>query len=345
MTETVLVTGISGFIAKHVALALLREGYSVRGTLRSFSREEEVRKALAEAGRDEERLTLVEADLTSDQGWAEAVEGCTFVQHVASPFPMAQPRDREALVPAARDGALRVLRAAARADVARMILTSSMGAMMYRPDRPTQVSVGEGDWSDPDWKVLSPYFISKTRAEQAAWAWARDNDWTDRLTVVNPGFVLGPTLDGGTSTSLDVIKMVMTGAYPAFPPVSYPVVDVRDLADLHVSAMTAPRAGGRRLIGSGTTLSMQEMAGILKEKFPEFAKKIPTRSLPGLLARLLAVFDPNVRSVLPDLGVRPVAETGYVTEVTGVTFRPPEKALVAGARSLIEHGVVTAPTR
>jgi dihydroflavonol-4-reductase len=221
MSELVLVTGISGFIAKHVALNLLQCGYSVRGTLRTPKRADEVRQALQTHSADTSGLSFVEADLGSDSGWAEAASGCTYVQHVASPFPIKQPRHREALVPEARQGALRVLEAARAADVKRIVFTSSMASMIHRANRPKQMTVTEDDWTDPTLNRLSPYIVSKTRAERAAWDWARENGWERRLTVINPGFVLGPTLDGQTCTSLDVIKLFMKAAYPAVPPAVY----------------------------------------------------------------------------------------------------------------------------
>jgi dihydroflavonol-4-reductase len=336
MTDTVLVTGISGFIAKHVALALIRKGYDVRGTLRSKSRADEVRAAVANHGGDARRLSFIEADLGSDAGWAEAVRGCRYVQHVASPFPMAQPKDREALVPSARDGALRVLRAALDEGVERIVLTSSMVAMMYRPDRPAEVRVGEADWTDPEWGPLSAYIVSKTRAERAAWDFVAERRSRERLVVVNPGFVLGPPLDRTTGTSLDVVRLILTGKYPAVPPSAYPVVDVRDVADLHVAAMTA-HVGGRRLIAAAETRTMREMAITLRAAFADRAGRIPTRELPGLLVRAMSLFDPALKSVVPDIGTRPVADAAYVGELTGVTFRPADEAVRAAAQSLINH--------
>jgi len=299
MNDQVLVTGISGFIAKHIALRLLQGGYRVRGTLRTPVRAEEVRRALQSHGADVSQLSFIEADLGSDSGWAEAAEGCAYIQHVASPFPMKQPRDRESLVPQARQGALRVLEAARKADVKRIVFTSSMVAMMYRANRPEKIEVKENDWTDPDWDRLSAYIVSKTRAEKSAWDWAKEKGWMQRLSVVNPGFVLGPALDGKTGTSLDVIRLIMEGAYPAVPPAHYPVVDVRDLAELHVRAMTAKDAGDRRLIGAAGTLSIVEMARILRSTFPDHAKKIPTRTLPGFLVKFMAIFDRSLKSVIP----------------------------------------------
>lgn len=340
MTDTVLVTGISGFIAKHVALQLLNDGYAVRGTVRSQSRGDAVRETLAKNEADTGNLSFIEADLTDDAGWDKAVEGVRFVQHIASPFPMAQPRDREALVPAARDGALRVLRRALDGNVERIVLTSSMVAMMYRANRPATNIVSESDWTDPEWNKLSAYIVSKTRAEKAAWDFVRERGADDKLAVVNPGFVLGPALDGSAATSLDLIKMAMTGAYPALPPIAFPCADVRDIAALHVKAMTVPAASGRRLIGAGETMSLKEMCDALRRDFPDRSGKIPKWSLPASITRLAAIFDPNIRAVTPDLGVRPQAQSAYVTAMTSVTFRPAAEAVRASAQSLIDLGEI-----
>jgi nucleoside-diphosphate-sugar epimerase len=340
MNEQVLVTGISGFIAKHIALKLLQNGYNVRGTLRTPARADEVRKTLQVNGADISKLTFYEADLGSDSGWTEAARDCAYVQHVASPFPIKQPRDRESLVPEAGQGALRVLDAACGVDVKRIVFTSSMAAMMYRANRPKEITVTENDWTDPDWKPLSAYIVSKTRAEKAAWNWADEKGWRQLLTVVNPGFVLGPALDGKIGTSLEVIKLFMKGAYPAVPPAHYPVVDVRDLAELFVRAMTTQDAGGRRIIGAANTLSLAEMGRILRDAFPEYAKKIPTRTLPGFIVRFVANFDRALKSVIPDLGVIPVADNAYVIEMTGISFKPAEAAVRAAGHSLVEHSLV-----
>lgn len=335
MTERVLVTGISGFIAKHVALALLNAGYEVVGTIRSASAKDGVQKTLSESGDDSSRLLFRVADLRSPSGWKEAIAGCRWVQHIASPFPMKQPRDREALVPAARQGALRVIEAALAEGVERVVMTSSMAAMMYRPNRPQEIIVHEGDWTDTSWAALSAYIISKTRAERAAWDYVEKQDRKQSLTTINPGFVLGPALDSNIGTSLRVIEMILKGTIPAVPPTSYPIVDVRDLADLHVKAMTTPEAQGRRLIAADGTLSMLDMANLLRNSFPKAAERIPRRELPGFLVHTLALFDPAFRSLVADIGVRPTANARYVTEMCGTKFRPAEEAVIDAAASII----------
>ncbi len=332
MADKILVTGISGFIAKHAALQLLNKGYEVRGTIRALNKAIQVKKSLEEAGADISRLSFAAADLSADEGWAEAAQDCDGVLHVASPFPTAQPRDRYALVPAARDGAVRVLNAAQKAS--HIVMTSSMVAMMYRAGRPPTFTVTEDDWTDEDWKRNTPYIVSKTAAENAAWDAAVIGGFKHRLTTVNPGLVLGPTLDDDIGASLDLIRLMMTGAYPAMPKVSYPIVDVRDVAAVHVAALEKPETGGRRLIASSNTLSLQEVAAILREAFPDRAKKIPSAALPDGLVRLMALFDRSIASVLPDLGAAPHAQTAYVTDLTDVAFRPGRDAVIDAARAL-----------
>ncbi|MBI1235713.1 MAG: NAD-dependent epimerase/dehydratase family protein [Alphaproteobacteria bacterium] len=339
----VLVTGISGFIAKHVALQLLQAGHEVVGTVRDAARSAPVKETLVRHGADHTKIHFAEADLTRDNGWAAAVAGCDYIQHLASPFPLAQPDDREALVPAARDGLLRVVKAGLDAGAKRIVVTSSLAAVMYHPKFKGQFEAGPEDWSDPDWKAISPYIVSKTRAEQALWALLDERGERHRATVINPGLVLGPSLDERIGTSLSVVEMLLKGAYPASPPLLFPTVDVRDLAALHVAAMDSPNTGGLRLLAAADTVSMQEMALILAAAFPAFSRKIPTKELPAWVVRFMALFDRNLKSVLADLGRRRIAKTAYVTEKTGIAFRPAREAIEAAAESLIEYGVVRPP--
>lgn len=343
MTEIVVITGVSGFIARHVALAFLREGAGVRGTVRSLDKAEAVRKGLAAheaAAADPARLSFAAADLTSDAGWREMMSGAGAVMHVASPFPMAQPRDRDALTPAARDGALRVINAALDAGVPRVVMTASMVTMMYRPNRPALFPVIESDWTDNAWNALSAYVVSKTEAERAAWNLVKQRGAKDRFTTVHPGLVVGPALDREFGASIEIIRMMMAGAYPAMPPVAYPIVDVRDVADLHVAAAKRPQTGGRRLMAAGGVMSMAEMVGALKKAAPDLAARAPTATLPAFLVRLIAQVDRNLAAVIPDLGARPQPEADYVAALTGISPRPPSEGLAATARSLAKVGAI-----
>lgn len=332
MAEQVLITGISGFIAKHLALQLLDRGYAVRGTVRALNKTAQIERTLGEAGVDTSRLTFASADLSSDDGWEEAAEGCAGVFHVASPFPLEQPRDRMALVPAARDGALRVLRAARQAD--RIVMTSSMVAMMYRAGRPDVMPVSENDWTDVSWKQTTPYIVSKTLAEKAAWDAATEEGFKHRLTTVNPGLVMGPALDDDLGASIELLRLMTKGEFPAAPPVSYPMVDVRDVALLHVKAFETPDAAGRRLIAASDTMSLLDIAAVMREVAPEISKKTPKRALPALAVRMAAIFDRRVASVLADLGTTPQADTAYVKALTGIEFRTGREAVAAATRSL-----------
>jgi dihydroflavonol-4-reductase len=348
MNETVLVTGITGFIAKQVAADLLKAGHRVRGTLRAPARADEVRRAVAAAGADPANLSFVEADLERDAGWAEAMRDCACVQHIASPFPKIQPKDREGLVPAARDGAVRVVDAALAGGVRRIVLTSSMAAMIYTPTRRGGPAVTESDWTDPDWPAVSAYAISKTRAERAAWQRMRAAGRASDLVVVNPAMVLGPVLDGDLSTSSEVVRQMLLGAVPVLPPVHYAMVDVRDLSALQVAAMDAPEAGGRRLIASHEQpVTFGEIAGMLREALGAQAAGAPRRTLPLWLAKLFAKFDPKLGLVVADLALTEAfrrdgallrIDSSYVTRLTGVRFRSPRESVLDCARSLLAAG-------
>ncbi len=342
MVDQVLVTGISGFIAKRVALDLLNNGYAVRGTVRSLATGEQVRASLASAGADVARLSFIAADLLSDGGWADAVKGCRYVQHIASPFPMQVPKDREALVPAARGGALRVVDHALKAGVERIVLTSSTVAMMYRANRPSEFHFSENDWSDPEWSKASAYIVSKTRAELAAWEFMKARGAEKKLVVVNPGFVLGPALDKDIGTSLQTLELFLKRVYPAIPQTAFPTVDVRDLSQLHITAMTESAVAGRRLLGSSDTLSMPEMAAILRAELGTAARHVPKMVLPDFVIRVMGLFDPTMGNILADIGVKPVADAAYVTSLTGVRFRPAREAVVAAGKSLVKLGIVPA---
>ena len=263
MTDRILVTGLSGFIASHVTALLLDQGFAVRGTVRNLIKGQRIVDALSKAGTDVSRLELVEADLDSDTGWKSAVADCRFVQHIASPFPLDAPVNREALVPAARAGAMRVVEQALGAGVERVVMTSSMVAMIGQPGRGATMAVTEADWSDPEWKPMTAYPVSKTRAERAVWDYAKASGLSGRITTICPGLVFGPDTYKNGGASLKLLRGLLDGDMPMAPKVAYPIVDVRDLASTHVKAMTAD-VGGRRLISASDTLSMVEIAEVIR---------------------------------------------------------------------------------
>jgi dihydroflavonol-4-reductase len=337
----VLVTGGSGFVGSHVILQLLAAGHEVRTTVRSLSREAEVRATLAAAGADAgARLSFFAADLEKDDGWAEAAGGCDYAHHVASPFPTAQPKDEDELIRPAREGTLRVLRAARDAGVKRIVVTSSFAAVGYgHGQRDTPYT--EADWTDPDGPAVQPYMKSKTLAERAAWDFiAREGNGME-LAVVNPVGVFGPALNGDLSTSIFLVKTMIEGKMPGTPRLYLGVVDVRDVADLHLRAMTDPAAAGERFLAvAGEAMSFHQMAAVLRERLEAAAAKVPRRELPDWLIRVLAIFNPLAREAVPRLGIKANASNEKARRVLGWTPRSREDAIVASGESLIALGLI-----
>lgn len=338
MTDRVLVTGISGFIGSHVALKLLEKGYVVRGTVRNAEKGQAVIDRILETYDGETEIELVEANLAEDTGWSEAVKDCRYIQHIASPFPSTTPDHREALVPEARAGAQRVLEHGFSAGAERIVMTSSVASMLGRPGKGKHVTLKETDWSDPEWRKLKAYPVSKTRAELSAWAYAEAQGFTDRLTVVNPGFVLGPDTFHNAGTSLGMIRAMLKGGFPRVPKIAYPIIDVRDCAAIHVAGMTAKDAAGRRLIAGSNTLWFSEMADILRKAYPK-AENLSKGVVPSWLLKFSSLFDDRSKTILADLGIFHDVDAAYVSSITQVVPRPAEEAVLAAAQSLIDQGV------
>ncbi len=339
--ELVLVTGGSGFIATHCIVQLLAAGYRVRATVRSLQREPEVRATLKAAGADAgDRLAFFAADLTADAGWDAAVAGCDFVLHVASPFPVNVPRHEDELIVPAREGALRVLRASRAAGVRRVVQTSSFAAVGYgHPQMPRPFD--ERDWTNVDGDGVSAYAKSKTLAERAAWDFMAREGGDMELAVVNPVGVFGPALAADFSTSIEIIRRMMDGALPGLPRITFGVVDVRDVAALHLKAMTAPEAAGERFLAvAGDFLSLREIALVLRQRLGDKARRVPSRELPDWLLRLVALVDKSAGQIVPELGKHKNATNEKARRVLGWTPLPADEAIVATAESLLRLGLL-----
>ena len=336
----VLVTGASGFIGLHCIRVLLEQGYRVRGTVRSLARESGLRNALARHV-DTERFELVIADLTSDEGWGEAVAGCRFVLHVASPVPNTPPKHEDELVVPARDGTCRVLRAASEAGVARVVVTSSISAVCEGYPRDPSRVFNEDDWSQLDGE-LSPYDKSKTLAERAAWDFVKSLPEGKQLelAVINPGLVLGPLLEQDHSPSIETIRKLMRREYPGCPRLGWPIVDVRDVAAAHVAAMTTPEANGQRFCCCVDFVWMREMAAILTRHFGDRGYKVPTRILPNFVLRLAGMFDTVAAVAAPRVGLELHVSNEHIKNVLGWQPRGTDEMIAATGESLIELGVV-----
>jgi nucleoside-diphosphate-sugar epimerase len=338
---TILVTGGTGFIASHTILQLLAENHRVRTTIRSLKREADVRGMLRQGGAvPSERLTFFEADLEKDAGWSEAVAGCDYVLHVASPFPPHVPKHENELIVPARDGALRVLKAAREAGVKRVVLTSSFAAIGYG-HKPRAAPFNETDWTDPSGKDVTAYVKSKTLAEQAAWDFIAKEGGGLELSVVNPVVVFGPVLGPDYSTSVVLIQRLLSGTVPGSPNLSFGVVDVRDIADLHLRAMLQPAAKGERFLGvAGDFMLIGDIAKVLKRRMGDAGKKVPTRQLPNWLVRIAALRDPVVKQILPELGKLKNGSNEKAKRLLGWAPRSNEESIVATAESLLRLGLL-----
>ncbi len=336
MARLVAVTGIGGFLGRHIAAHLLCAGFEVRGTLRSMKKAQPIEAAIRSVDATAQgKLSFVAADLTADAGWDAAFAGADYVIHAASPFPSRVPSHEDELILPAREGTLRVLRAAKNAGVTRVVLTSSIGAISYGPGR---APFTESGWTDVNGPLATPYYKSKTLAERAAWEFARESGL--ELVVVNPGMILGPILGAETGTSVGVVQNLMKGRYPVMPDFRVPIVDVRDAAQAHVLAMTVPAAAGERFIIAGEALSIKDIARVLKRDFPAYGKKLPKFVLPTWLAGLASRFDPGLKLIIGELGRDARVSNEKAKRVLGWAPRPEDEAIRASAESLIAAGRV-----
>ena len=339
--STVLVTGGSGFIGSHCILQLLAAGHTVRTTVRNLARQADVRAMLKQGGAEPgNRLSFFAADLEADAGWDNAAAGCDYILHVASPFPSQVPKNEDELIVPAREGALRVLRASRDARVKRVVLTSSFAAIGYG-HLPQPTPFDETSWANANGKGVTAYVKSKTLAERAAWDFIAKEGGGLELAVVNPVGVFGSVLGPDYSTSILLVQRLMDGAMPGCPKLYFGVVDVRDVADLHLRAMTDPAAKGERFLAvSGDFISMLEVGNILRDRMGMQARKVPTRELPNWLVRIASLRDPAVKQILPELGKRRNATNAKARRVLGWTPRTREDAIAATAESLVRLGLL-----
>jgi nucleoside-diphosphate-sugar epimerase len=348
MPETVLVTGGTGFIAQHCVLQLLDAGYHVRTSARAKDREAQLVAALTPhlpAGSTlEGRFSVVAADLISDDGWDEAVSGCTFVLHVASPLQLKVPKDVNEIVGPARDGTLRVLRASSRAGVKRVVMTSSVAAVAH--GTPRDHAYTEHDWTNVDGPDVDPYAMSKTLAEKAAWDFIGSPQNTSALELVTilPGLVLGPVLSNHFSSSGESVKRMMNHEVPGMPDLWYPPIDVRDVAWSHVKAMTLPRAAGQRyLCAASDSVPLLAVAKILDAQYASQGYKIPMRKLPKFAVRVVALFDHDLRFILPEIGKPFHLDATKIKTELGLEPRDLAEMTLAMAETMIEYGIVKTP--
>lgn len=338
MAGTVLVSGGSGYIAGYLIRQLVAAGWTVHATVRNLAREAPLRQLLAV---DDTRLRVFAADLMADAGWADAMAGCSHVAHLASPLPAGVPRRADELIVPARDGALRALRAARAAGVQRFVMTSSVAALSYGRGRGVH-RFTEADWTDLSRPGLTPYVQSKTVAERAARDWVAREGGGLSFCSICPSVVLGPVWGPDYSASVAVVQKLLDGSLRALPDFGFSVVDVRDVADLHLRALTAPGLDGERFIAAGRFMKLREVAEVLRTALGPQAERVSTRTVADWLVRLAALFNPVARAVVGELGSVRQLDASHAQAVLGWATRPVEQSIVDCARSLIVQGLVRA---
>ena len=336
--EQVLVTGASGFIASHCIIQLLEKGYAVRGTLRSLSRSDDIQTVIAKHTKTT-HLSFVECDLSHDEGWDDAMKDCNYVLHIASPIPRTAPKDPDELIKPATEGALRAIKAAEEAKVKRFVMTASTASIAYGYGNTGKVFTEE-NWSDPEGEDNSAYTRSKTIAEKAAWDYIGDSESEMEFSTINPGAVLGPVLENDYGTSAEIVLKLLNGDFPGKPKLGYPLIDVRDVADLHIRAMESDQSDGQRFLCANDFMWLGDVAEVLKVSHPQYKSKLPGFNLPNWAVKLAALFDPVTQSVVFELGVARHCDSSKAKTILSWSPRSNEEAIRATADTLIEFGLV-----
>ena len=340
MTDKVLLTGISGWIAKHTAIELLNKGYGVLGTVRNKDLIDQTKETIKKHA-PIEKLSFIELDLLKDDGWDESAKGCKYIFHIASPFPMKVSRNRELLLPVAVDGTLRVLNAGINAGVEQIIKTSSIVAMFRKPNRSNPYTFGENDWTDENWiEGVNDYFLSKTKAEKAAWELMESKGLKSKLTTINPGGVFGDALDKKGGTSIEYVRQFLKGKFPGAPKFAVLISDVKDIAKAHVACIGNNKVGGRRLIVGKEVKKLVELSQLMAEAMPEYAKKLPKKELPNFMVKLISYIDSSAKMMIPDLGILMQTDTSYAEELLGFKFKPAKDCITENAKSVVQLGLV-----
>ena len=338
-SKKVLLTGISGWLGKHTAIELLKSGYSVIGTVRNKELIESTKDTLSKYT-SLDNLSFTQIDLL-EGGWDKITLGCDYVVHMASPFPIKVSNDPNHLLPVAKEGTLRVLKAAIKNDVKQIILTSSLVAMFRQPNRSNPYSVSENDWSDVNWKKgMSDYFLSKTAAEKAAWDFMKSKGFKERLTTINPGGVFGDALDKKGGTSIEYAKQFLKGKFPAAPKWGVLISHANDVAKSHVACLGNTNVAGRRLIVGKEVKTLLELSNMMAEVAPEYAKKLPKKELPNFMVKLFSYLDSSAKTMIPDLELKMHVDTSYAEKLLDIKFLSAKESISDMTKSVIRLGMV-----
>lgn len=336
----VLLTGISGFLGSHTAIQLLNKGYKVTGTVRNLSRANDLKAIIEKHTPHIQNLTIAEADLNDESKWPELTKNIDFIQHIASPFPRSLPKHESELIEPAKNGVLNILKSASVNNVKRVVITSSVAAVVYGKNKKNlNLTFTEKDWTDESNKKDStPYFRSKTIAEKAAWEYLKKNPSGLELVTVLPGAILGPVLEDDFGTSANIVIKTIDGSIPAIPKIGVEIIDVRSVADLLIKAMELPQANNQRYLASSGYLSFKNIAGILKKEYPN--RKVPSKELPDFFVKLLSNFETSLKPILIDLGIeRKIDRSKAVNELNWQPLSM-EEAILSCAESVIALKIV-----